>query len=110
MTRFHQSRCVLYSQNFVVCMRVLIFLQLSNFSIFIIHYHLRSVSNFALSKLEPGADFFNHPSLDILHNLEAAESRKYAACVFIFCSSPRYLARCRSDGTYPLSEIIPSSM
>ena len=84
MTRFHQSRCVLYSHNFVVCMRVLLFLQLSNFSIFIIHYHLRSVFNFALSKLEPGTDFFSHPSLDILHNLEAAESGKYTACVVSF--------------------------
>ena len=30
-------------------LRVLLFLQLSNFCIFIIHYHLRSISNFALN-------------------------------------------------------------
>ena len=47
-------------------------------------YHLRSVSNFALSKLEPGTD----PSLDILHNFEAADSGKYAACVVSFFRLP----------------------
>ena len=61
-------------------MRVLLFLQLIPFLSFTTTYDLRSVSNFALSKLEPGTD----PSLDILHNLEAAESGKYTACVVFF--------------------------
>ena len=89
-------------------MRVLLFLQLSNFSISIIHYHQRPISNFALSKLEPGTDFFSHPSLDILHNLEAAESGKCAACVvsfLFFPSIPSSIKVC-----WDMSEMIPSSM
>ena len=97
MTRFHQSRCVLYSHNFVCAFYYSFNFLTFPFLSFTTDYHLRSVSNFALSKLEPGTD----PSLDILHNFETAESGKYAACVVsFFCSSPRYLARLRFDGTY----------
>ena len=65
-------------------LRVLLFLQLSNFSIIIIHYHLRSISNFALNLLGPGTDCFSHPSHEILHNLKAAEITQNSFIIFFF--------------------------